>query len=112
MQAVPGAADPVVETRWLQAFNDRLGVLPGIVAAADLAAPDLRETLARRDRGLEPPGGAASSRSRPQRPTAGPPTRRPAVRFSPAPGRGLPHRIGELVGAHRRGGHRAGFPEP
>jgi len=37
----------VAETEWLQAFADRLGVPHGIVAYADLAAPDIGDTLAR-----------------------------------------------------------------
>jgi predicted TIM-barrel fold metal-dependent hydrolase len=42
-----GIEDPVQETRWLQAFADRLGVPHGIVAQASLVAPDARETLER-----------------------------------------------------------------
>lgn len=47
VQAAIGTADPVEETRWLQAFADRLGVPHGIVAHADLTRPDTAETLAR-----------------------------------------------------------------
>jgi predicted TIM-barrel fold metal-dependent hydrolase len=47
VQAAIGTADPVEETRWLQAFSDRLGVPHGAVAYADLTAPDLAETLER-----------------------------------------------------------------
>jgi predicted TIM-barrel fold metal-dependent hydrolase len=42
-----GIEDPVQETRWLQAFADRLGVPHGIVAQASLVAPNARETLER-----------------------------------------------------------------
>jgi predicted TIM-barrel fold metal-dependent hydrolase len=42
-----GIEDPVEETRWLQAFADRLGVPHGIVAQASLVAPNARETLER-----------------------------------------------------------------
>lgn len=47
VQAAIGSLDPVEETRWLQGFTDRLGVPHGIVAYADLTAPDLPETLDR-----------------------------------------------------------------
>ncbi|SFP33592.1 MULTISPECIES: amidohydrolase family protein [Actinomadura] len=47
VQAAIGTDDPVEETRWLQAFADRLGVPHGIVAHADLTRPDTAETLAR-----------------------------------------------------------------
>jgi predicted TIM-barrel fold metal-dependent hydrolase len=47
VQAATGTDDPVEETRWLQAFADRLGVPHGIVAYCDLAAPDAAETLRR-----------------------------------------------------------------
>ncbi|GAA3952192.1 amidohydrolase [Actinomadura viridis] len=47
VQAALGTADPVEETRWLQAFADRLGVPHGIVAYADLTRPDTARTLAR-----------------------------------------------------------------
>lgn len=46
-EAAQGIEDPVEETRWLQSFADRLGVPHGIVAHADLAAPDAQETLER-----------------------------------------------------------------
>ena len=39
------ASDPVGETAWLQALADRYGVPHGIVAYADLAAPDVHEVL-------------------------------------------------------------------
>ncbi|HWM35182.1 MAG TPA: amidohydrolase family protein [Pseudolysinimonas sp.] len=47
MQAAIGTADPVEETRWLQAASERVGVPHGIVAYADLTAADLRATLDR-----------------------------------------------------------------
>ena len=47
VQAAIGTDDPVEETRWLQAFADRLGVPHGIVAYADLTRDDTAETLAR-----------------------------------------------------------------
>jgi predicted TIM-barrel fold metal-dependent hydrolase len=47
VQAATGIDDPVEETRWLQAFADRLGAPQGIVAYADLAAPDAGSHLAR-----------------------------------------------------------------
>jgi predicted TIM-barrel fold metal-dependent hydrolase len=47
VQSATGIDDPVEETRWLQAFADRLGVPHGIVAAADLSAPDVRALLER-----------------------------------------------------------------
>jgi predicted TIM-barrel fold metal-dependent hydrolase len=50
VQAALGIEDPVEETRWLQAFADRLGHPHGIVAYADLAAADAEQTL---DRHLE-----------------------------------------------------------
>jgi predicted TIM-barrel fold metal-dependent hydrolase len=45
VQAAVGIEDPVEETRWLQAFNDRLGVPHGAIAYADLSAPNLDEVL-------------------------------------------------------------------
>ena len=39
VQAATGIPDPVDETRWLQAFADRLGVPHGIVAFVDLGHP-------------------------------------------------------------------------
>ncbi len=45
VQAALGIEDPVEETRWLQAFADRLGVPQGIVAFVDLASPDADETI-------------------------------------------------------------------
>jgi predicted TIM-barrel fold metal-dependent hydrolase len=47
VQAALGIEDPVEETRWLQAFADRLGVPQGIVAFVDLASPDADETIRR-----------------------------------------------------------------
>jgi predicted TIM-barrel fold metal-dependent hydrolase len=47
VQAAIGIEDPVAETEWLQAFADRLGVPHGIVAYADLAAPDVETVLER-----------------------------------------------------------------
>jgi predicted TIM-barrel fold metal-dependent hydrolase len=47
VQAAIGTPDPAEETRWLQAFADRLGVPQGIVASCDLGAPDAAEVLAR-----------------------------------------------------------------
>jgi predicted TIM-barrel fold metal-dependent hydrolase len=47
VQAAIGIDDPVEETRWLQAFADRLGVPHGIVAFVDLAQPDAESVLER-----------------------------------------------------------------
>ena len=47
VQAAVGTPDPVDETRWLQAFADRLGVPQGIVAYADLASADAEGVLSR-----------------------------------------------------------------
>jgi predicted TIM-barrel fold metal-dependent hydrolase len=47
VQAALGIEDPVEETKWLQAFADRVGVPQGIVAFVDLAGPDAAETIAR-----------------------------------------------------------------
>jgi predicted TIM-barrel fold metal-dependent hydrolase len=47
VQAATGIEDPVEETRWLQAFHDRLGVPHGVIGFADLAAPNARETIER-----------------------------------------------------------------
>ncbi len=47
VQAALGIEDPVRETLWLQAFNERLGLPHAIVAAVDLARPDARATLER-----------------------------------------------------------------
>lgn len=47
VQAALGTEDPVEETRWLQAFSDRLGIPHGIVGYSDLAAPDAREVIER-----------------------------------------------------------------
>jgi predicted TIM-barrel fold metal-dependent hydrolase len=40
-------ADPVVETRWVQALADRGGFPQGIVAKCDLASPNVHETILR-----------------------------------------------------------------
>ncbi|HZV72256.1 MAG TPA: amidohydrolase family protein [Conexibacter sp.] len=45
--AVDGDCDPVEETRWIQAFADRLGYPHGIVARVDLAQPDAAEQIER-----------------------------------------------------------------
>lgn len=47
VQAAVGIDDPVEETRWLQAFADRLGMPQGIVAYADLTCPGLDAQLER-----------------------------------------------------------------
>jgi predicted TIM-barrel fold metal-dependent hydrolase len=47
VQAATGIADPVDETRWLQAFADRVGMPQGIVAYADLTDPRIDEMLER-----------------------------------------------------------------
>src|SRR5437868_12292526 len=47
VQAALGIPDPVDETRWLQAFADRLGLPHGIVAFADLGKPDAGSVLER-----------------------------------------------------------------
>ncbi len=47
VQAAIDTADPVLETRWLQAFADRLGLPQGIVAQLTLTADDAAEQLAR-----------------------------------------------------------------
>jgi predicted TIM-barrel fold metal-dependent hydrolase len=47
VQAAPGTPDPVAETKWLQAAADRTGVPHGIVAGADLCAPDRDDVLRR-----------------------------------------------------------------
>lgn len=47
VQAAIGSPDPVEETRWLQAFADRLGVPHGVVAYADLADPGVAAVLDR-----------------------------------------------------------------
>jgi predicted TIM-barrel fold metal-dependent hydrolase len=47
VQAALGIEDPVEETRWLQGFADRLGVPHGAIGYADLAAPNVRETIER-----------------------------------------------------------------
>jgi predicted TIM-barrel fold metal-dependent hydrolase len=47
VQAALGIEDPVEETKWLQAFADRLGVPQGIVAFVDLGSVDAAETIRR-----------------------------------------------------------------
>lgn len=47
VQAAIGIEDPVEETRWLQAFADRLGIPHGIVAALDLTGDDVDRQLDR-----------------------------------------------------------------
>jgi predicted TIM-barrel fold metal-dependent hydrolase len=47
VQAALGTSDPVAETSWLHDFVVRLGVPHGIVAAADLAAPNAADVLRR-----------------------------------------------------------------
>lgn len=64
VEATQWLDDPVAETRWLQAHNDRLGVPHGAVAQAYLARPDLRDVLARHAqypilRGIRDPDRAA-----------------------------------------------------
>jgi predicted TIM-barrel fold metal-dependent hydrolase len=46
VQAAIGIEDPVEETRWLEAFNERLGVPQGIVAFVDLEAPNAADVVA------------------------------------------------------------------
>jgi predicted TIM-barrel fold metal-dependent hydrolase len=47
VQAALGIEDPVEETRWLQAFADRLGHPHGIVGEVHLARPDAAEVIDR-----------------------------------------------------------------
>jgi predicted TIM-barrel fold metal-dependent hydrolase len=47
VQAATGTSDPTAETAWLQSFADRTGVPHGIVAYADLGAPDVADALTR-----------------------------------------------------------------
>jgi predicted TIM-barrel fold metal-dependent hydrolase len=47
VQAATGTLDPAEETRWLQAFHDRLGVPHGVIAYADLADDGLEALLQR-----------------------------------------------------------------
>ncbi|MCL6627373.1 MAG: hypothetical protein K6T68_12405, partial [Alicyclobacillus shizuokensis] len=47
VQAALGIKDPVQETKWLQAFADRLGHPHGIVAEVHLAQPDAEEVINR-----------------------------------------------------------------
>lgn len=47
IQAAIGIADPVEETKWLQAQADRVGFPHAIVGHCDLAADDASETIAR-----------------------------------------------------------------
>jgi len=50
VQAAIGTPDPVAETEWLDAFGERTGVPHGIVAYADLSAPDVGDVLERHAR--------------------------------------------------------------
>ena len=52
VQAALGTEDPVEETKWLQAFADRLGHPHGIVGEVHLAQPDAAEVI---DRHMEYP---------------------------------------------------------
>ena len=45
VQCAVGTPDPVEETRWIQAFADRLGHPHGIVAEVHLAAPDAEAVI-------------------------------------------------------------------
>lgn len=45
VQAAVGTPDPVDETRWLQAFAERIGIPHGIVAYTDLAAENAGEVI-------------------------------------------------------------------
>ena len=45
VECAVGTPDPVEETRWLQAFADRLGHPHGIVAEVHLARPDAGEVI-------------------------------------------------------------------
>jgi predicted TIM-barrel fold metal-dependent hydrolase len=47
VQAAIGIEDPVEETKWLQAFADRLGHPHGIVGEVHLAQPDAAEVIER-----------------------------------------------------------------
>jgi predicted TIM-barrel fold metal-dependent hydrolase len=47
VQAALGIKDPVEETRWLQDLYARFGIPQGIVAYADLADPNVEETIRR-----------------------------------------------------------------
>lgn len=47
VQAALGTTDPVEETKWLQAFADRLGHPHGIVGEVHLAQPDAAATIER-----------------------------------------------------------------
>lgn len=47
VQAALGTEDPVLETRWLQAFGDRTGVPHGIIAAIDLTGGRVADQLRR-----------------------------------------------------------------
>jgi predicted TIM-barrel fold metal-dependent hydrolase len=47
VQAALGAADPVLETEWLETMADRTGCPNGIVAHSDLRGPDLEAELER-----------------------------------------------------------------
>jgi hypothetical protein len=50
MQAAIGSPDPVAETAWLDAIPARLDVPQAAIGHADLAAPDIATTLARKRR--------------------------------------------------------------
>ena len=47
VDAASDQADPVAETRWIQAFSDRRGVPHGHIARCDLARPDAAAIIAR-----------------------------------------------------------------
>lgn len=47
VQAAVGIDDPVEETRWLAAFHERLGIPHGVIAYADLAAPNAHAVIER-----------------------------------------------------------------
>lgn len=47
VQAALGSEDPVEETRWLQAFHDRIGIPHGAIGYADLTKADAAETIDR-----------------------------------------------------------------
>jgi predicted TIM-barrel fold metal-dependent hydrolase len=47
VQAAVGTEDPVLETQWVQAFSDRLGIPQGLVAGVDLSRKDIAAQLDR-----------------------------------------------------------------
>ena len=47
VQASLGMPDPVDETKWLQAFHDRIGIPHGVIGYVDLTKPDAREVVER-----------------------------------------------------------------